>query len=187
MRFRIGPSTYRVRICPGQLVWEDEPVDAVTHNGVILICGLLNARRRLQPLLEQLRHMHALHYGALHDEAIASWAADMFKQLAAHGGELALSRLTSDCTIDAGGVADVGAEPVGCECGKCGTKYAGHQILTGTPTLDPRLAIMVVPREVECEFCNVVMSWTEGATGLGAPNGRVISGPQYKPAHVASP
>lgn len=184
MRFRIGPSTYRVRICRGQLIEEGEPVDAITHDGVILVCGLLNVRRRLKPLIDQLRRVQELEYGALRGEAIASFAADVFKQLNAQGGELALARLTSAYTIDAGGIEDVGAEPVGCECGLCGTKYGAHQITTGPPELDPRVSKMVVAREVECEHCGKTMSWTEGATPLGAPNGRVMSGPEYRTPHA---
>lgn len=185
MRFRVGPWLYRVRVCPGPLFHDGVAADATTHERVILLCGLLNPQHRLQPLLDQLRRIHETHYGALHGKAVTTFTADVLRQLRSQGDEPALMRLSAEGS-DAGGVEDVGAEPVGCECGKCGTRYAEHQITTGAPELDPNLAKMVVRRWVECEFCNLVMTWCEGATPAGNPNGRVTSGPEYTKPPVSS-
>lgn len=185
MRFRIGPWVHRVRICAGQLIVDGAPADAQTHDGVILLCGLLAPRRRIGPLLDQLRQIHEKHYGPLVGAALPTFIADVMRQLRAQGDEPALMRLGPDMA-DAGGAEDVAAEPVGCECGLCGTKYGSHQITTGPPELDPVIAKMIVRRWVDCDFCGLTMTWCEGATPAGAPNGRVTSGPEFVKTHVKS-
>lgn len=183
MKFRVGPWLYRVRICPGPLIAEGAPADAMTHERTILLCGTLNPRHRLKPLLDQLRRIHETHYGYLQGDGVTTFTADVLRQLRAQGDEPTLMRLTPEGS-DAGGCEDVAAEPVGCECGLCGTKYAEHQITTGPPELDAKLAKMVVRRWVECDFCARVMTWCEGATPAGNPNGRVTSGPEYTKPHA---
>lgn len=178
MRFRIGPWVYRVRVCEGSLAVDGRRVDGMAHGGEILLCGLIPGRDRLRPLLDQLRRLHELHYGALSGEGVGTFAADVMRQLRAQGDEPALMRLTSPDQLVAVD-ADTPSEPVGCECGRCGTRYGEHQIATGAPALDAKHARMAVSRAVYCDFCGVTMSWSEGATPAGGPNGRVMSGPAY--------
>ncbi len=102
----------------------------------------------------------------------------------AQGGEAALMRLQPDGTILAGAVEGLAAEPTGCECGRCGTRYAPHQIRTGAPATQLSGSIGVA-REVDCDFCSVTQAWVEGCTQAGLPNGRVLSGPTYRA--IASP
>ncbi len=66
-------------------------------------------------------------------------------------------------------------------------------VLVGGPALPllmpvaPALASLVVRRWVTCEHCDRVMTWTEGATPAGSPNGRVTSGPQFLKPPVSRP
>jgi hypothetical protein len=103
------------------------------------------------------------------------------------GGLPALMRLRPDGTVDAGGVEDLSAEPVGCECAKCGTRYAAHQIATAPAEFDAGAGRLVVRRSVDCDFCGHVQSWVEGATAAGAPNGRVMAGPFFERPHATVP
>lgn len=181
MKFKVGPEVNRVRICPGELVRDGVEIDATTHSGEILISGLVPLRDRLPTLLDQCRRIHERHFGRITPGGFASLTVDITRQLNAQGGELTLMRLTAESWVDAGAVEDVGAEPRGTECALCSTRYAEHQITTGPPEIDPNLAKMVVRRWVNCDFCSKCMTWTEGCTPAGNPNGRVCSGPEFIP------
>jgi len=187
VQFNLHPWRYRVRICPGPLRKDGEPVVGLVHAREILLCGTLVARERLEVLLDQLRKLREHHHGPLAPEYLPSFMADMMRQLLSQGGEPALARLDADGAIDAGGAEQLTAEPVGCECGKCGTRYGAHQIATGAPEFRADVGRLVLRRSVECEFCNHVMSWSEGTTGAGNPNGRIMSGPFYSRPHATSP
>jgi hypothetical protein len=93
MRFRVGPRVYRVSVCVGALLEDGEPVDAITHDRTILICGLLDPRDRIGALLDQLRRAHEHHYGPLGGVAVASFTTDVMRQLRAQGDEPRLVRL----------------------------------------------------------------------------------------------
>lgn len=186
MQFNLHPWRYRVRICPGPLSENGEPVRAKTHGREILLCGTLAAADRYEPLLDQLRVLREHHHGPLTSKALPSFIADVTSQIMTQGGPPAIMRMQPDGTIDAGGMESLGAEPVGCECGQCGTRFASHQITTAAAEFNPTVGKLVVRRAVECEFCNHVMSWVEGAAGTGAPNGRVMSGPTYTRASVTA-
>ena len=179
MRFKVGPDVIRVKICAGELVRDGVEIDATTHGREILISGLVLPRDRFETVLDQCRRIHERHFGPMSPAGMAALTVDITRQLNRQGGEVSLMRLSPDSWVDAGALADVGAEPHGCQCGLCGTKYAEHQITTGPPEIDANTAKLVVRRWVFCDFCNLEMTWTEGATPAGNPNGRVISGPEY--------
>lgn len=185
MIFNLHPWRYRVRVCPGPLLKDGEPVVAMVHAREILLCGTLVARERLEYLLDQLRKLREHHHGPLSPEYLPSFTADVMRQLLGQGGEPALMRLQPDGTIDSGGTDALSAEPVGCECGTCGTRYGPHQIRNGAPEFRADLGALVLRRSVECEFCNHVMSWAERANGAGNPSGRVVAGPFYSRGHVS--
>lgn len=184
MQFNLHPWRYRVRVCPGPLSRDGDPVGAVAHDTDILLSGTLKPRERLEVLLDLLRRLREQHHGRLPRAGLPGFIADVMRQLLSQGGEPALLRLQPDGMVDAGGMESLGAEPVGCECGTCGTRYGAHQITTAAPEFDDSTGRLIVRRAVDCDFCGHIMSWTEGATGAGAPNGRVMSGPVYTRGHV---
>ena len=97
MRFNLHPWKYRVRICPGPLVVDGVDVAGMTHRREILISGTLGPHGdRLEVLIDQLRRTHAMHYGPLNPEGIASFFADVMRQLLAQGGEQALRRMAPE-------------------------------------------------------------------------------------------
>lgn len=179
MIFNLHPWKYRVRVCPGPLLEDGEEVLATTHGRDILIAGDVAPTDRLGVLIDQLRRLRVRRHGAMDAEGVNGFTADVTRQLNAQGGEGALLRLCADGMVHAGGAEDIPAEPVGCECMECGTRYAPHQIRTSGPESDPASARPVVKREVDCDFCGHTMHWVEGATAAGAPNGRVVTQPWF--------
>lgn len=187
MLFNLHPERYPVRVVPGRLSRDGVEVGALAHDGEVLLSGSIKPRQRLRVLLDMLRRLWEESHGPIPPDGIAGFTADMMEQLIRQGGNPALMRLDADGMLDAGAVPDLSSEPVGCECGTCGTRYGAHQISTSGTEFDPGSGKLVVRRAVDCDFCGHVMSWTEGATGAGAPNGRVMSGPVYSRPHVSAP
>lgn len=95
MQFRVGNRWYRVRICPGPLIVDGEPVEAQTHEDVILLCGLMGPRERIRALIDQLRRLHELSYGLLADESVTTFALAMVRRFGEQGGERRLIRMTA--------------------------------------------------------------------------------------------
>ena len=95
MKFNLHPWIYRVRICPGPLAQDGAPVAATAHGREILLCGTLKPHERTEVLIDQLRRLREMHHGAMPAEGIASFVADVMRQLLAQGGEAALMRLES--------------------------------------------------------------------------------------------
>lgn len=98
MKFRIGPNVYAVHLCPGPLLSNGEPIAATTFRGEVLIDGTLEPEERLWAVLDQLYRVHLAHYGVLTRSGVPSFAADMFRQLEAMGGEAALRALAPACS-----------------------------------------------------------------------------------------
>jgi hypothetical protein len=187
LQFNLHPRRYGVRICPGPLRRDGEELEAITHSSEILLSGEVAPIERSEVLFDQLLFLREKHQGEPSRRALASFMVDAMRQLLSQGGEPALMRLSANGTVDAGGTEALSAEPVGCECGQCGTRYAPHQIATAGAEFDAGAGRLVVRRSVECDFCGHVMSWTEGATAAGKPNGRVMAGPFYSKPHVTAP
>ena len=187
MVFNLHPWKYRVRVCPGPLLHEGKPVAATVCGREILLCGTLKPHERTEALIDQLRRLREKHHGAIPPEGVASFVADVMRQLLAQGGEATLMRLGSDGVVDAGGVPGIGAEPIGCECAKCGTRYGAHQIVTSRLGFARGLNKHVVDRSVYCDFCDHYMRWQEAATMSGHPNGQVVAGPWFVKSHVTFP
>jgi len=146
----------------------------------LLVSGEVPSLDRLAVLIEQLMMIWEGNAGVpMPRTAFAAFFVNVHRQLLAQGGEPNLMRLGADGVVDHGGQPDHGAEPVGCECGRCGTKFAVGDITTAGPELDGRTGRMVVRRSVFCEFCNDLMNWTERATPAGTPSGHVVVGPFY--------
>lgn len=177
MFFNLHPWKYRVRVCPGPLLEDGAEVWATVHGRDILISGAVPPPDRLESLIHQLRRLRERHHGSIDEQGMIGFTADVHRQLLSQGGEGALMRLNAEGMIDSGGARDRAAEPVGCECAECGTRYSAHQIRTSGPEADG--GNVVVKREVDCEFCGHVQHWVEGATSAGRPNGRVVAGPWF--------
>lgn len=187
MKFRIESKVFTVGICPGPLLRDGVVRGAVVHGRELLIAGDVERADRLTVLTDQMRMLWELNAGVpMPPTAVASFFVNLHRQLLSQGGEPTLMRLDVDGMVDAGGVDDLGSEPVGAQCGRCGTKFAPGDIATAGPELDASRGKMVVRRSIDCDFCNDVMSWTEGATPAGTPNGRVIAGPFYRKGTVTS-
>jgi hypothetical protein len=183
VKFRVPPAIYRVKVCAGELRLDGKRVAALTHRREIHISGDIHPAERSEALYDQLRRLFEQHHGPMSASGIAAFTTDFSRQLQSQGGEAALMRLSVEGIVVAGDVEDVAAEPTGCECGQCGTRYAPQQIRTGAP-FTFNTGQLARPREVDCDFCGKVMAWVEGCTQAGAPTGRVLSGPNY---HTTSP
>lgn len=95
MKFLIGSVPYSVQITAGRLIVDDLSANSMTHDGSVLLCGMLPPDRRLWPLVDQLRRLHESHYGSLRGPAVATFTIDTMRQMAAQGGEAALAGLTA--------------------------------------------------------------------------------------------
>lgn len=187
MKFRIESKVITIGVCPGPLLRDGEPRGAVLHGRELLIAGDVVPADRLTVLVDQLRMLWEANAGvAMPSTAVASFFVNVHRQLLAQGGEPTLMRLGADGMVDAGGVDHLGADPVSVQCGRCGSLVAPGSIATGGPEFDHRIGKMVVRRSVECEHCDDVMSWTEGLTAAGTPNGRVVAGPFYRKGTVTA-
>ncbi|HZN66733.1 MAG TPA: hypothetical protein VFB66_15690 [Tepidisphaeraceae bacterium] len=92
MQFNLSPWTYRVRLCPGPLMRDGEPMEAITHEHDILIAGDLIPAERVEALVDQFRWLREKHHGPLCPEGIPSFVVSVLRQLNAQGGEAMLSR-----------------------------------------------------------------------------------------------
>jgi hypothetical protein len=98
MRFNLHPWKYRVRVCPGPLVQDDVAVAATSHGREILLCGTLKPHERTEALIDQLRRLREKHHGPIAPEGVASFVADVMRQLLRQGGEAALKRLKPEAS-----------------------------------------------------------------------------------------
>lgn len=146
MKFKVGPWIYRVRIsektlqdeCDGEMAglcdWKNKTI--------WLSCDL-PAMNRLPTLLHELRHAWDNEFGraASPEDACnqaASFTADVWRQLAMQGGELALVRLTAGLKAPpCQGSDQYVGESYAVSCPRCGTMLASGSIITGVAHWDP--------------------------------------------------
>lgn len=184
MRFRIGPWLYRVRIAREEL--RDERNNKASalcdrEQEIIWISSALPPRHRLKRLLHELRHAWTAEMGTPADsesdaDSAASFAVDMMRQLTLQGGEAALTRLTCEGLID----HSQDGIPIGgycIEC-KCGSRIALGDVVQSAVVSSE--GGDTVARASYCDHCSHWICWTESATALGTPSGRIVSGPTFR-------
>jgi len=182
MKFRVGPHLYRVRIArklsdgagPAFGLWDFE-------NQAIWLDGEMPVRRRWHVLLHELKHAWRHAMGRPDDDEgdanqSASFAADVLRQLANQGGEMALMRLTEDGVVDHTAVAEEPGEPRAAQCPAC-NGLLNFPIRTAPAQFDPKWNRLVATRAADCDYCSRMVSWTEAVTTTGIPTGVVLSGP----------
>jgi len=181
MKFRVGGYDFRIRIVDRLELFDGvEQLSGMcdVNSRHILISDTITIKNRVVVLLEQLRAAWEGLYGELDERGYAAFYADMTRQLNAKGGERALWSLQKEGWHEQGAAGDdVAAEPRGCECPICSTKYGPHQVTTGEPKFDKERQANVSHRQCECEHCGKRIDWLEGCTPSGLPNGKILAGP----------
>lgn len=94
MKFQIGDLALTVDICPGGLREDGRDIDAITHDGVVLISGLLSPNKRIRVLVDQLWQMTVCLYGCPPSSiAVSTFTLDFMRQLRQQGGKRAIERM----------------------------------------------------------------------------------------------
>lgn len=180
MRFRIGSTTYAVRVTEGSLTFEGTPCISACLQGTreILIAATCEPAKRGFALAAELTRAWAFETGTPRDtDGWLALAASMLNQaipdLNAQGGFLALQSLR------AGESPGHGAAKIGLtrarECAVCRGTVAGGSIACA-PTDKPG----VVSLELYCEFCDATQTWQEMQTAAGLPSGVVVGEPTFR-------
>jgi hypothetical protein len=193
MEFRIGTHTYRVAIVRGWIQHDDAELAAQTdwNDCQIRISDQVPKHRRREILLHELRHAWQFEFSdsqSLSPEEdakqAAKWSIDMTDQLQAQGGVAALLDMKADPPADAKSLRctdpmwNAPALRESHECPLCQSIIPPGGIISDPATMFAALGRPGMERGYYCDFCKIVIRWTEGATEKGHPNGRLIAGPE---------
>ena len=187
MQFKVTSWTVPVKITEGRLFDSQGGEQAglfVNEESTIYISGAIPPRRRLHVLLHELRHAWEEFLGLpvggeAEKDNVASFTADVMRQLKAQGGEAALMRLRPDGVVDdSAGPATLPPARFGAECCGCGGVFPASHIVTEPSAFNVHLDEQTVERKLYCDHCGHVQKWVELATPMGRPTGVVVQAPE---------
>jgi hypothetical protein len=187
VKFQVGPFAYTVRVADEPLA-DDVGLPAMSIHSwserTIWICPTLPAEQRAEAAMRELARAWLRHVGLPErNEDRAAWMATfaiaVWNEFTRQGGAAALARLDDHQVIDDQSPAadHLPTATYAIECKQCGGKIAIGSVINARPRFAPEHDRIVIDRVARCEHCNLTLRWTETATMLGQPAGRVLVRP----------
>lgn len=187
MHFRIGPTCYRIKISELPLTDSDDLPVASQYSwkhGVIELSCAIPSQRRLDAMMYELARAWEFHLGVPNSadgraNRMSSFTIDVWRQIELQGGASELYRLSGDGMATSATVCEdlPSIEAYATSCPRCNGTIGVGEIINSSARFCAKHARLVIDRCVRCDHCKITVAWTEAATTLGGPTGKVLAGP----------